>query len=269
MNIKCKLRTWGPYLLLLLLVVGLAGYQRQSERQAQLDANLIAAVHSHDQNSALDALAQGANPNARDYDHPAPTLWERVQYPAAAKEDDQGHAHDWEPVLMSAVISSYDGAQNNLNDRIVQALLKRGANVNTRDSAGGSILQHAALEGRLDWVTDILNRGAISAVSGSLSDAIISGNTAIVRLLISRGADVNAQDDQKFTPLTEACLLQNTAMARFLLDHGAILTLRDGRKQTALQMELSRRHKDPTLIHLLQQYGARKPISSPKSRFPS
>lgn len=60
-------------------------------RQARLDAKLVAAVHSHDTNAAIDALNAGANPNARDY-YCTPPLWEWVQdRPAAEKQRSGRH----------------------------------------------------------------------------------------------------------------------------------------------------------------------------------
>lgn len=104
MNIKRELRTWGPFLILLLLLAGLANYRRLSVRQARLEARLVAAVHSHDTNSAIEALDAGANPNVRDCYRPLPALLIRLRHPDTAKEDDQIHAQEWEPVLTSAVI---------------------------------------------------------------------------------------------------------------------------------------------------------------------
>lgn len=255
MNIKREIRTWGPFLLLLLLLVGLANYQRLSVRQARLDAKLVAAVHSHDTNAAIDALNAGANPNARDYYCPPPSLWDWIQDPAAAEKQYSGPQH-WEPVLTAAIDSTLEGSQHGLNDRIVQALLKRGANVNAQDYEGRTALTAAAWRhGRLDWVTDLLNRGATVVSPDTLAGAAWWGDVPLARLLIAHGADVNGRDILGDTPLIGACRYGKTAVARLLLDHGASLSLRGGSGKTALQTAQASRHFNPALLQLLKQKG--------------
>src|SRR5437763_786247 len=47
-------------------------------RQQQRNRELIAAIHRHDTPTALALLAQGADPNARDYPKPTGSFWQRI-----------------------------------------------------------------------------------------------------------------------------------------------------------------------------------------------
>ena len=259
MSIKRELQTWGPFLLLLLPLIWLANYQQPNARQARLDAKLIAAVHSHDSAAALSALAEGANPNVRDYYRPTPTLLIRLRHPDAAKIDDAVHAQEWLPVLSSAVIFDSDRTRSDLNDKIVQALLRHGADVNGRDYAGDRVLGAAAYQGRLDWVRELLDRGADAGSRAEALSAAVNGDQPdVMRLLIARGADVNAQDRFRLTPLTGSCLSHQTALIRLLLRHGADPSRRDGEGDTALQVALRWRRPDPALVRLLENDADRK-----------
>jgi len=259
MNIKRECQTWGPPLLLLVLLVGLANSQRPAVRQARLDAKLVAAVHSHDTNAAIDALNAGADPNTRDYYCPHPPLWEWVQNYSAAERQYSGRQR-WEPVLIAAVDFGGGGNppfRNDLNDRIVQALLLHGADVNAKDDTGDTVLGPAAWHGRLDLAADFLKRGATVVNPSALDGAVSRGNVPLARLLIAHGADVNGQNVLGDTLLMDACRFGKTAVVRLLLDHGASLSLCDGRGKTALYTAQTSRHSRLALIQILKQYEAK------------
>ena len=179
---------------------------------------------------------------------------------AAAEKQYSGRQH-WEPVLTAAVDFGGEGDppfRNDLNDRIVQPLLKRGANVSAKDYAGDTVLSSAAWYGRLDLATDFLNRGASVANPSALDGAVSRGNVPLARLLIAHGADVNGRNILGDTPLTSACRFGRTAVARMLLDHGASLALRSASGKTALQTAQTSRHTSPALVQLLTQYQEKR-----------
>lgn len=159
-------------------------------------------------------------------------------------------------MLSAAIDFSLAGSPYEENNEIVQALLERGADVNAKDTDGETALNYAARQGRLDWATELLKRGAAEVSPNALSGAVWWGKAPMVRLLIAHGANVDGRDILGFTPLTYACRFGETAVARLLLDHGAILSLRDGTGKTALQTAQTSRHLSPTLIKLLRQYQA-------------
>ena len=267
MNIKRELQTWGPFLLLLLPLIGLANFQRPSVRQARLDAKLVAAVHSHDTSAARDALSAGANPNVRDYYRPLPTLLIRLRHPDAAKLDDQIHAQEWEPVLTSAVVFGWEEGAGNLNDPIVQALLERNVDINCADFRGSTALSSAAGQGNLGLAKELLDHGAKVNTQDryGFTPLMNTGwppSVAMTRLLLAHRANPNVQGVDGETALMEACTQQSRPVARLLLQHGADPNLREtpgrGGNLTALQMELKRPLPDPVLIRLLKQYEEKR-----------
>ena len=266
MNVKREIKTYGPFLLLLLLLIGLASYQNPKARQARLDAKLVAAVHSHDTNAAIDALNAGANPNVRDCYRPLPTLLIRLRHPDAAKLDDQIHAQEWEPVLTSAVIFGREGGPSNLNSRIVQALLKQKADINRTDFGGGTALSSAAAQGNLGLAKDLLDYGATVNTRDryGFTPLMNTGwppSAAMTRLLLRHGANPNVQTGDGETALMLACTQRSHDVAHLLLQQGADPNLREtprkGLNFTALQLEHMRRTPDPALIQLLHQYQAK------------
>ena len=266
MNIKREFRTWMPFLFLLLLLIGLANYQRPVVRQARLDVKLVAAVHSHDTNAAIEALNAGANPNVRDYYRPLPTLLIRLRHPDADKLDDQIHAQEWEPVLTSAVIFGWDGGPSNNNDKIVQALLRQKVNINCADFGGGTALSSAAAQGDLGLVKDLLDHGAAVNTQDryGFTPLMNTGwppSVAMTRLLLRHGANPNAQANGGETALMLACTQRSHNVAQLLLRQGADPNLREtprrGMGLTTLQRELKHPLPDPALIRLLKQYQAK------------
>ena len=266
MNIKRELRAWGPYLLLLLVLIGLAGYERPSMRQARLDAKLVAAVHSHDAGFAIEALKAGANPNTRDYYRPLPTLLIRLRHPDAAQLDDQIHAQEWEPVLVSAVIFGWEGGPSNQNSQIVQALLKQKVDINRADFAGGTALSSAAAQGNLGLAKELLDHGAGVNTKNryGFTPLMSTGwppSLAMTRLLLAHGANPNVQREDGVTVLMDACWQRRYDIARLLLQHGADpnlrLTVGRDRGLNVLQMEKMRPLPNLTLIQLLKQDGAK------------
>ncbi len=271
MNIKRELQTWGPFLILLLLLIGLADYQRPLMRQARLNAKLIAAVHVHDTNAAVDALNAGANPDVRDYYRPLPTLLIRLRHPAAAKLDDQIHAQEWEPVLTSAVIFGNDGGPGSRNAEIVRALLKQKADINRTDFRGGTVLSFAAAQGNLGQVKELLDHGARVNTQDEYGFTPLMNtgwppSAAMTRLLLGRGANPNVQTGDGETALMLACTQRSHDVVQLLLQKGADPNLRliGGRGLNVLQMELKRPLPDPVLIRLLEQYGAKRLLPAGK-----
>jgi ankyrin repeat protein len=56
----------------------------------------------------------------------------------------------------------------------------------------------------------------------------------IVRLLIDRGAEVDAQDETHITPLHLAAFWGSVEAVRLLIQHGADVTAQDGSSMTPL-----------------------------------
>ncbi len=88
----------------------------------------------------------------------------------------------------------------------VRDVLKAGVDPNSLNSMGRSALNIAADHGNLEIVQLLLDDGAkVDLRSWGFSTALFSATGAehaqIMKLLIARGADVNAQDEQQYRPL--------------------------------------------------------------------
>ena len=90
----------------------------------------------------------------------------------------------------------------------------------------------AVCSGSTEAVNEFLNRGADVNTKGKMlgitplmmvtaSDIPEEKRKEVAEILISRGADVNAQDKYGMTPLTYACLYGDKETAKVLLEHGA------------------------------------------------
>jgi uncharacterized protein len=116
----------------------------------------------------------------------------------------------------------------------VDFLLKRGANPNEPDSRGKTPLM---------W--------ALGRVNNDVGDEM---GMRIFKLLLSAGADPNAQDSSKYgyTPLIYAASLGQTEKARVLFDCGAEVNATNKAGQTALHLAVYH----PEIIPLLLSAGA-------------
>jgi hypothetical protein len=160
----------------------------------------------------------------------------------------------------SAVAGSYEdffAAITRDDPAVVSTLLRRGFDANSRDPQGqpglflalrgGSLkaaealwespslelnalnetdesaLMIAALKGRLDWCHRLLERGAAVNKSGwsPLHYAATGPEPAVVKLLLERGAAVDAESPNRSTPLMMASRYGDEASVDLLLARGA------------------------------------------------
>ncbi|XP_070602110.1 CARD- and ANK-domain containing inflammasome adapter protein-like [Erythrolamprus reginae] len=155
---------------------------------------------------------------------------------------------------------------------LVQVLLKNGALVDARDDRGQTALSYAVSQGHEKTVKVLLEGGA-KVDSGIIEAAFNSNNQSLFKLLleyakglssesmvstlfkaiekdlhgivaalIERGTDVNARNEEQYTPLLVACKTGKIKSAKVLLEKGA-----------------SFKDKDPNLsspLHLAVEAGA-------------
>ena len=155
------------------------------------------------------------------------------------------------------------------NDRTVQSLLDSGFDPNTRNAQGQSglflalreespkvaaaLLAHpatqvdattaadetalmmAALRGNLDWIARLLERGAALNRPGwtPLHYAATGPSTAAVRMLLDRGALIDAASPNRSTPLMMAARYGPEESAELLLARRASRELRNDKGMTA------------------------------------
>jgi uncharacterized protein len=117
-----------------------------------------------------------------------------------------------------------------------QALLESEAlDVNALNAQGESALMMAALRGRLDWCERLLQRGARVDQPGwsPLHYAATGPEPKTVALLLSRGANRDAEAPNRNTPLMMAARYGAEASVDLLLAQGADLKRGNAAGQTA------------------------------------
>lgn len=230
------------------------------------ESTLLDAAEQGDRATALRLLAGGADPNAAGPDGTTPIMW------AAANDDVE---------LVRALIKA--GAKVTLANQlgtsamteaaiigsapIIDALLKAGADPNSRNPEGETPLMAVARSGNVDAAKRLLDaRADVNASEtwggqSALMWAAARGQAEMVRLLASRGADVNARSvirqwERKvineprpkdlnkggFTPLLYAAREGCVECARHLIAAGADPNLEDPERITPLNMALLNLH---------------------------
>lgn len=196
-----------------------------------MNEQLIGAAERGDTAAVLDLLATGADINSRDAagrtavmaaTHGNQVETVRVLIAAGADINLQDNRLD-NPFL-------YAGAEGLLE--ILRLTIAAGANPKLTNRFGGTALIPAAERGPVAVVAELLDHTDVDVnhVNNlgwtALLEAIILGDggserTAVVRLLIEAGADVNLADGQGVTPLAHARQRGYEAIIELLQEAGA------------------------------------------------
>ena len=162
-----------------------------------------------------------------------------------------------------------NAAEPSLSDRFYQAirvndrpaiaqLLSGGADVNARDSRRDTPLMYAAAVGSADIMRKLIAAGAdVNARNSFDTTAIMwcSDNLEKVKLLIAKGADVNAVAKPGRTPLLVAAAHNgNVEVVRLLIEKGADLKSPDSGANAALAAAADA--NDTATVKLLLEHGA-------------
>ena len=133
----------------------------------------------------------------------------------------------------------------------VQERLDGGADVNAVSPDGFSPLGLAAFFGRTEVARLALERGAnVNAVSANamqvrpLHSAVAGNHETLARELVAAGADVNAEQQDGFTPLMGAAQNGNAALVSFLLSCGAQADAKADDGRTAESVAAEEGHVD-------------------------
>ena len=98
----------------------------------------------------------------------------------------------------------------------------------------------AADDRRWERVKRILNEGAdVNGRGGNRNYTALMlaskyGELKIVKLLLEKGADINAKDNRGYTPLSEASIYGQLEVAKLLLEKGANVNAKDNDGVTCL-----------------------------------
>lgn len=122
----------------------------------------------------------------------------------------------------SKIVKAAD--QSNID--ILKSLLDQGGNPNEKGKFEATGLHRAAFNGHKPTATLLITAGAdINAQdfggATPLHIAVRQGNTDMVRLLIQNGADINIKDEEGYTPLHRAIINNSTPASLVLLEAGA------------------------------------------------
>ncbi|XP_029906136.1 KN motif and ankyrin repeat domain-containing protein 4 [Myripristis murdjan] len=185
------------------------------------------------------------------------------------------------PTLLPYVVNLTDGNGNTAlhysvshsNFPVVKLLLDTGlCETDNVNKAGYTAVMLAALTAAdspddLEVALQLLRQGDVNARSSlagqtALMLAVSHGRIAMVKLLLSCGADVNAQDRDSSTALMCACEHGHLHIARLLLETGRCDTsLTDKNGQTALAVAAAASHQD--IFDLLKAHTEAKASEPP------
>ncbi len=221
--------------MLLLLILALSYLQAEAGGSDLF----IKAVKEGDLNSLENLLSAGFDPNQPVHGYTplylaiqsnqlsvVDLLLARHADPNAAAKD-EGVADRYATPLQLAVELD--------NPRLVSILLRSGAQVNAKGTAGRTALHFAAKDVRLDAMHFLLDRGAEVNVrdaegSSPLDDAVWLGSLDVTALLLAHGAHLNDPNPQTgATPINEAAFRGHTKVIQFLLAFNPDLSIRDTR----------------------------------------
>ena len=132
----------------------------------------------------------------------------------------------------------------------VRDLIKRGADINARDSSGNTPLGYAAMAGNSDIYELLIKNGA----DFDLFDCSAAGDLQRVKELIADKADINAINRYGSTALLLASWDKGVEVMELLLNNGANIDLQNDQGRTALMSAAKNGQKKA--VELLLEYDA-------------
>ncbi|HTM50605.1 MAG TPA: ankyrin repeat domain-containing protein [Bryobacteraceae bacterium] len=246
----------------------LAGGADVNTRDSRGNTPLMYAAAVGSPSMLRNLLDKGADPKAKNTFDSTALMWcsndlAKVRLLLDKGADVNARTKQGGSVLFIA--AAHDG-----NAAVIRLLLERGADTKAPGPAGATAaLMMSARANDTESAKLLLEQGAVVKAKGfagftALISAAGYGNAGLVKLLLARGADVNAQTDPAFekvkngdigigslTPLLLAVNAPSPETVRLLLDAGADVNVRDVRGMTPLMLAVASDHADPEIVRLL------------------
>ncbi|KAF7347047.1 hypothetical protein MVEN_01458500 [Mycena venus] len=143
------------------------------------------------------------------------------------------------------------------HEDVVHFLLEAGADVNTLGGVHNSLLQEASQNGDTALVRLLVKRGAVVTAGkyvSALHAATLAGHEDIVHLLLDAGVDVNSSSGEYGSALHAASYGGHTAIVRLILEQGAEINASRNDYGTALEAACFAGHTN--VVQLLLDAGA-------------
>lgn len=153
------------------------------------------------------------------------------------------------------ILSAFKG-----NAKISFLLIKKGIDINKQDKGGFNALMIACESAtpNIDLVKKMIDMGAdVNVASNRYSTALMAaakiGHPDIVKLLVSKGANINARNaDHNITPLIWAANGGHLSIVKFLLEKGADKNILTNNDYTAARIANENGHY--SIVDLINQY---------------
>jgi hypothetical protein len=160
-------------------------------------------------------------------------------------------------------------AVSNGNREMVQSLLRSGADVNSRNASGQTVLMMLGEEGTSDIVWDLIHAGGKVNLRDSDGDTALieaagSRNVSVLNALLQAGATIEAKNDAGQTALMLAASDGLLANLRALILAGADVNAADKEGKTPLTY--ARENNQSKIIKLLESSGAYEGVVVPANK---
>jgi ankyrin repeat protein len=159
----------------------------------------------------------------------------------------------------AAATSLVDAAKSGDANAVRTLLQQKTVDVNATAVDGSTALHWAVQRGDARMVESLIRAGANAKAVNRygvppLGIAAVDGNSEILKLLLDGGADPNVGLSQGETPLMTVARSGKVDAIKVLIAHGASPNGRDGRGQTALMWAAAR--NNPEAVKLLLELGS-------------